>query len=158
MLPTSNYVGQKVEPAQLTDEVQAAWDKWNTTSVLPLNEKYSSQVWLSLGSAAVTELPEYIPGYVGAQKIVDANHTQFAVQVPGNAGRDGSDVTVWEEDGHVWMSAQGLLYADASIAQPIYCGAGAYSTVQPDGYARWYTVGSAAGLTIQVEIEGNGGF
>lgn len=158
VLPTSNYVGQKVEPAQLTDEVQAAWDKWNTTSVLPLNEKYSSQVWLSLGSAAVTELPEYIPGYVGAQKIVDANHTQFAVQVPGNAGRDGSDVTVWEEDGHVWMSAQGLLYADASIAQPIYCGAGAYSTVQPDGYARWYTVGSAAGLTIQVEIEGNGGF
>lgn len=158
VLPTSNYVGQKVEPAQLTDEVQAAWDKWNTTSVLPLNEKYSSQVWLSLGSAAVTELPEYIPGYVGAQKIVDANHTQFAVQVPGGAGRDGSDVTVWEEDGHVWMSAQGLLYADASIAQPIYCGAGAYSTIQPDGYARWYTVDSAAGLTIQVEIEGSGGF
>ena len=158
VLPTSNYVGQKVEPAQLSADVQAAWDKWNSTSVLPLNEKYTSQVWLSLGSAAAAELPEYIPGYVGAQKIVDANHTQFAVQLPGNGGRDGSDTTITEQDGHIWMDAQGILYVDASIAQPIYCGAGAYSTIQPDGYARWYTVGSAAGLTIRVDIEGNGGF
>ena len=158
VLPTSNYVAQKVEPAQLAEDVQAAWDKWNTTSVLPLNEKYTSQVWLSLGTASAAELPEYIPGYVGAQKIVDAWHSQFAVQVPGNAGRDGSDITITEQDGHIWMDAQGLLYADASIAQPIYCGAGAYSTIQPDGYARWYTVDSAAGLTIQVEIEGSGGF
>ena len=158
VLPTSNYVAQKVEPAQLAEDVQAAWDKWNTTSVLPLNEKYTSQVWLSLGTASAAELPEYIPGYVGAQKIVDSWHSQFAVQVPGNAGRDGSDITITEQDGHIWMDAQGLLYADASIAQPIYCGAGAYSTIQPDGYARWYTVDSAAGLTIQVEIEGSGGF
>lgn len=158
VLPTSNYVAQKVEPAQLAEDVQAAWDKWNTTSVLPLNEKYTSQVWLSLGTASAAELPEYIPGYVGAQKIVDAWHSQFAVQVPGNAGRDGSDITITEQDGHIWMDAQGLLYADASIAQPIYCGAGAYSTIQPDGYARWYTVDSAAGLTIQVKIEGSGGF
>ena len=133
VLPTSNYVGQKVEPAQLSADVQAAWDKWNSTSVLPLNEKYTSQVWLSLGSAAAAELPEYIPGYVGAQKIVDANHTQFAVQLPGNGGRDGSDTTITEQDGHIWMDAQGILYVDASIAQPIYCGAGAYSTIQPDG-------------------------
>ena len=158
VLPTSNYVAQKVEPAQLAEDVQAAWDKWNTTSVLPLNEKYTSQVWLSLGTASAAELPEYIPGYVGAQKIVDAWHSQFAVQVPGNAGRDGSDITITEQDGHIWMDAQGLLYADASIAQPIYCGAGAYSTIQRDGYARWDTVDSAAGLTIQVEIEGSGGF
>ena len=158
VLPTSNYVAQKVEPAQLAEDVQAAWDKWNTTSVLPLNEKYTSQVWLSLGTASAAELPEYIPGYVGAQKIVDSWHSQLAVQVPGNAGRDGSDITITEQDGHIWMDAQGLLYADASIAQPIYCGAGAYSTIQPDGYARWYTVDSAAGLTIQVEIEGSGGF
>ena len=158
VLPTSNYVAQKVEPAQLAEDVQAAWDKWNTTSVLPLNEKYTSQVWLSLGTASAAELPEYIPGYVGAQKIVDSWHSQFAVQVPGNAGRDGSDITITEQDGHIWMDAQGLLYADASIAQPIYCGAGAYSTIQPDGYARWYTVDSAAGLTIQVKIEGSGGF
>ena len=158
VLPTSNYVAQKVEPAQLAEDVQAAWDKWTTTSALPLNEKYTSQVWLSLGTASAAELPEYIPGYVGAQKIVDAWHSQFAVQVPGNAGRDGSDITITEQDGHIWMDAQGLLYADASIAQPIYCGAGAYSTIQPDGYARWYTVDSAAGLTIQVEIEGSGGF
>ena len=158
VLPTSNYVAQKVEPAQLAEDVQAAWDKWNTTSVLPLNEKYTSQVWLSLGTASAAELPEYIPGYVGAQKIVDSWHSQFAVQVPGNAGRDGSAITITEQAGHIWMAAQGLLYADASIAQPIYCGAGAYSTIQPDGYARWYTVDSAAGLTIQVEIEGSGGF
>ena len=158
VLPTSNYVAQKVEPVQLSEAVQAAWDRWNTTSVLPLNEKYTSQVWLSLGTASAAELPEYIPGYVGAQKIADTNHSQFAVQVPGNAGRDGSDITITERDGHIWMDAQGLLYADASIAQPIYCGAGAYSTIQSDGYARWYTVDSAAGLTIQVDIEGSGGF
>ena len=158
VLPTSNYVGQKVEPAQLSADVQAAWDKWNSTSVLPLNEKYTSQVWLSLGSAAAAELPEYIPGYVGAQKIVDANHTQFAVQLPGNGGRDGSDTTITEQDGHIWMDAQGILYVDASIAQPIYCGAGAYSTYQPDDYAGWSRVGSGAGLTIRVDIEGNGGF
>ena len=34
----------------------------------------------------------------------------------------------------------------------------AYTTVQPDGYARWYQVGPAAGKTMTVQLPENAGF
>ena len=48
---------------------------------------------------------------------------------------------------------------DAAAAPSLFTGAGwSYSTIQENGYARWYHVGSAAGKTMSVHTTGTGGF
>lgn len=70
-LPVSNYTAVKLEENDIPEAVQDVWDRVAVTSVLPVNEKYSSQVYLSLGGAsadtALTTLVEMVPGYIGGR-------------------------------------------------------------------------------------------
>ena len=64
-----------------------------------------------------------------------------------------------ERDGVLWINAKGSLYMDAAAAPTLFTGSGAsYTTVQADGYARWYQVGDAAGKTMTVQVPENSGF
>ena len=57
------------------------------------------------------------------------------------------------------MEVNGALYMSAEGAPVIYTGAGwSYSTVQADGYARWYLVGQHAGTAMTVQVPENAGF
>ena len=48
---------------------------------------------------------------------------------------------------------------EASSAPALWGGPRAYTTIQADGYARWYQVGSAAaGKTMTVQVPEHGGF
>ena len=48
---------------------------------------------------------------------------------------------------------------DSAAAEPLFSGASSWSTIQADGYARWYQVGSAAaGKTMTVQVPEHGGF
>lgn len=67
--------------------------------------------------------------------------------------------TVWnyhveDRDGVIWIIARGSAYMDASAVPELFTGSGtAYTTVQEDGYARWYTVSDgAAGKTMTVQV------
>ena len=64
-----------------------------------------------------------------------------------------------ERDGVLWINAKGSLYMDAAAAPTLFTGSGAsYTTIQADGYARWYQVGDAAGKTMTVQVPENSGF
>lgn len=158
-LPTSNYAAVKLPDNTVSGEVQAAWDKIMTMSVLPLTEKYTSQVYLSMGNADTGEASELVPGYLGAARIVDAQSALYVPQLPGVGGRDGQDLRVYQENGVTYLTANNSLYMDAAAAPTLFTGAGwSYSTIQDNGYARWYHVGSAAGKTMTVYAAGTGGF
>ena len=48
---------------------------------------------------------------------------------------------------------------DAAAAPSLFTGAGwSYSTIQENGYARWYQVGAAAGKTMTVQAPQDAGF
>ena len=125
-----------------------------------MNEKYSSQVYLALATAGTMEVPEAVPGYFGIARIVDDTAARYELQLPGTGGRDGQDIEVTRDDnGTIWMSANGSLYMAESGAPALYTGSGhSYTTVQDDGYARWYHVGKAAGKTMAVQLPENAGF
>ena len=109
--------------------------------------------------AAVAEVPETIPGYIGAARIVDETTARSEIQVPGVGSRDGVDYQLEERDGVLWINAKGSLYMDAAAAPTLFTGSGAsYTTIQADGYARWYQVGDAAGKTMTVQVPENSGF
>ena len=96
---------------------------------------------------------------MGPDRIVDASTALFAVALPGIGGRDGMDYMREVRDGVTWLTVQGSLYMDAAGAPDLFTGSGwAYSTIQDNGYARWYHVGSAAGKAMTVQVPENAGF
>ena len=124
-----------------------------------MNEPYNSQTFLALADTASTETPEAVPGYIGASRIVDETTARSEIQVPGVGSRDGVDYQLEDRDGVLWINAKGSLYMDAAGAPELFTGSGAsYSTVQDDGYARWYQVGAAAGQTMTVQVPEDAGF
>ena len=159
-LPVANYAAMQLPENPLSPEVAAAWENVATTGILPMNEPYNSQTFLALAdSASTAETPEVVPGYIGAARIVDETTARSEIQVPGVGSRDGVDYQLEDRDGVLWIDAKGSLYMDAAAAPSLFTGSGwAYSTIQDDGYARWYQVGSAAGKAMTVQVPENAGF
>lgn len=162
-LGTSNYAAVKLPENRISPEIQQVWnDFMNGSDILPVNERYSSQVYLALGAAAQTEstAADAVPGYAGPLRIVDETHAQYAVQIPGNVGRDGYDLEIKKDSaGTLWLyQSNGSVFMETSAAPSISAGSGVRCTVRPDGYARWYKTGSAAGKTMTVQLPENAGF
>ena len=101
-------------------------------------------------------VPEVTEGYVGSSRMDSADTARAWVQLPGTAGRDLSDMLFLSQKGVEYLFYGDYLFMDSAAAQTLYTGAGAYSTIGSDGYARWYQVADTA--TLQVDIEGEGGF
>ncbi|MDD3227666.1 MAG: serine hydrolase [Oscillospiraceae bacterium] len=158
-LPISNYAAVKMEDNALSAEAQAAWDTLNATSVLPVSEKYSSELYLAIADAAAQEGAQTTPGYIGASRIADAEYARYELQLPGVGGRDGQDWRLLQKDGGTWIEVNGSLYMPENAAPALYTGSGwSYATVQEDGYARWFHVGTAAGKTMKVQLPEDAGF
>ena len=159
MMPTASYAAVKLPENPISPEVQAVWDRYLSTSFLPMGEKFSSQTYLALADSAAQETAELVPGYAGASRIVDAVSARYELQLPGAGGRDGQEIRILERDGVTWIEINGALYMSAEGAPVIFTGGGwSYSTVQADGYARWYQVGQHTGKTMTVQVPEDGGF
>ena len=158
MLPTANYAAVKLSENDIAPEVQAAWDRYLSASFLPMGEKYSSQTYLALADSAAQETAELVPGYAGASRIADAASARYELQLPGGGGRDGQEVNVYERNGATWMEVNGAVYMAAENAPVIYASGASYSTIQENGYARWYQVGQSAGKTMTVQVPEDAGF
>lgn len=161
-IPTSNYLGEKMPENTVSPEAEDSWRQALTGSYLPVNEKYTSQLYWMLSvvtSMGLNSVSEQIPGYVGSCKITDTTHAVYVPQVPGLYGRDGADCTLFEKDGIRWIDSGGTRSMEQSGAKALFTGGGwSYSTIQPDGYARWYQVGAAAGQTMTAVLPEKGGF
>ena len=156
---TANYALEKLEPND--DANQAALGAWAARGAelyLIINEKYTSQVYLSGPFAAAAVLAE-APGYVaGFERIVSETLAEQYIQLPGTGSRNGADYEAVTLDGKEYLKAGGYLCAPASGLGDLYAGAGAYCTILDDGYARWYSVGDLGGQTLNVTLPEGGGF
>ena len=163
-LGTSNYAAVKLQENPISPALQKRWDSFAAgTDILPVNERYSSQVYWALTAASQAEsaAEEGVPGYMGALKIVDETHAQYAVQIPGSVGRDGYDLELRrDEKGVLWLFlSNGTVFMETSAAPALSAAGGsARCTIQPDGYARWYKIGGAAGKTMAVQMPEDAGF
>lgn len=156
---TANYALEKLEPN--TEADQTALDAWAARSselYLIVNEKYTSQVYLSGPFASVASMPE-TPGYAaGFERIVDETLARQYVQLPGTGSRNGADYAAVTVDGREYLKAGDYLCAPVSGLGNLYAGAGAYCTILEDGYARWFNIGDLAGKTLSVTLPQAGGF
>ncbi|SFP34915.1 CubicO group peptidase, beta-lactamase class C family [Oscillibacter sp. PC13] len=159
ILPTSNYAAVMVPENTPSPEALAAWNAAAAQSFVPLHEKYSSQVYLSLATSAAAPQPEHIPGYVGAARIVDSTTALYELQLPGTGGRDGQDLHLSTQGQAAWMEANHTAYLSVSGIPNLFAGTGwSYTTIPSDGCARWYRTGAAAGKIMTVQLPESGGF
>ena len=160
-LPAANYAAVKLPENPVSPDVQAGWDRILSSTFLPLDETYSSQLYLAAaqGDAAGQSLPRFAPGYAGPCRIVDEHTARYELQLPGTGGRDGQDLRVYEEGNATYLESNGTRYLEAADVPALYTGAGwSYSTVPADGSARWYQTGSAAGRSMTVLLPEDAGF
>lgn len=161
-VPLSEYVAVKARASEISDDLQALWDQRLSIGVLPMNLRYTSQILPMLASvlADASATPETVPGYAGISRIQDESTALYDLQILGAAGRDGQDVIYYEKDATPWMQINGTHYMAASGAPALFTGGGwSFSTIQEDGYSRWYAVGTAAaGTTMTVQLPDEAGF
>ncbi len=64
-LPAANYAAVKLPENPVSPDVQAGWGRILSSTFLPLDETYSSQLYLAAaqGDAAGQSLPRFAPGY-----------------------------------------------------------------------------------------------
>ena len=160
VLSTSDYLLVKMPENPISAKTQAAWDALASTSAVPLGEKYSSQLYLALSdaaaSAAVTSAltpdTEYVPGYIGGERIVSPTELTYDLPI----GRDAGSVTV---DGDLLWVNGAPYQTEGSLKNISTKNGGSYATIQSTGYARWFKVGgSDAGKTMTVAVPENAGF
>lgn len=155
----ASYFAVKLAANPISEEAEEAWAARAGKIYLQLNEPYQSQLYVL--SAILTYLPveESLEGYVGTNKIVDANHANAGIHLPGTGGRDWIDVVLEDRDGVEYLtSPNGYTYIDCAAVPAIHAGPRSYCTIQESGDARWHQVGSAAGLAMTVNVPEHGGF
>ena len=155
---SANYALERMEDNPLTDKVAQAWAQRGQKAYLIVNEDYRAETYVTSSLFASLGLMDEMPGYAANCRIVDENHAQAYLTLPGTGSRNASDLTFTVENGVEYLQFGEYRCMDAFAAPALYTGAGATLTIQADGYARWCQVGSSAGKTIRVDITGAGGF
>lgn len=157
VLPTSDYLLVKMPDNSVSAKTQAAWDALMSMNAVPLAEKYTSQLYLALSDAAAQNAvlargAEHVPGYVGGHRIVSSTELVYDLPIGRDAGGVTADGSVLWVNGAPYLLGSGLKSISTKNGR-------SYSTVQPDGYARWYAVADKdAGKTMTVSLPKNAGF
>ena len=163
LAPTAvaEYVMERLPDYEAPQEALDAWHAREGKIYLQTNEPYTSALYPLSGVFAAISfqgMPEGAESYMLTNQIVDGNTAVPVLQIPGVGSRDSGTVYIREVDGVEYIELNGGLYMDAAAAPAVYPGALSYCTIQPDGGARWHTVGEAAGKTMTVTVPENGGF
>ena len=153
---TSDYVMVKMPENPVPEDQQSAWLTRLAGGLLPLAEKYTSQIYLAMADASaaasgISAAAESVPGYVGGMRIAGASELIYDLPV----GRDGNDAVLQDDI----LTVNGSPYQLGGSVRELSARSGVCSTIQPDGYARWYRVGAAAaGKTMTAAVPENACF
>jgi CubicO group peptidase (beta-lactamase class C family) len=148
---------QRIEQNPLNASVKAAWEKRNGKKYYVLDEKATSQMWMLSGFSPLQVDLEN--GYARGCKIIDENNAKNIFQIPVMAGRDIAHLSFYTKDGIEYLeSANTLMFSEDAVA-PIWSGTDSITTIQPDGYVRWYRCGEGtAGKQMTLQIPENAAF
>ena len=132
-----DYIAQKVEPQQLSDNVKAAWEKRANKTYFTVNERYCSEYY-DYGPGIYIGQP--VSGYVNGQsKIIDENTSKAVLKLPTSEGSDVYDYNFYKKDnieyvkvgGILYMGQEGVNYLDSNLNSVV---------IDDDGYTKWYTI------------------
>ena len=152
---SGRYDCQKLEENPLSEAVEQSWAARNGKQYYIVNEPSGSQLMIPLYSMKVT----VDSGYALGAKILDADHAENVIQIPGTNGRDVFDLRFYEKDGVEYLDTRGFTCVREDGIPQIWDGGYAVCTIQPDRAIRWYTVPETLeGRTLTVKAPENSSF
>ncbi|WDQ30651.1 serine hydrolase [Paenibacillus marchantiae] len=158
-LAFSEYNAEKLEANTLSKEINAAWAKRDGKKYYLVNEKYTSMVYLNASSILPIHMSKENPGYMSNNKIIGADEAANQLQIPGVAGRDPMDIHFSKKNAGEYLTFSGYVFASEGLVKPIYSGKQSATTIQADGYAKWFSVpATAKGKVMTVKLPANGAF
>ncbi|SDK13927.1 CubicO group peptidase, beta-lactamase class C family [Paenibacillus sp. OK060] len=158
-LAFSEYTAEKLEANELSQDVTASWEKREGKRYYVVNQKYTSTVYLHSSPIIPIHSNKETPGYMSNNKIIGANEAVTELQIPGMAGRDTKEIYFSKKNGVEYITAVGSVFASEEIVQPLYSGKQSATTIQADGYAKWFSVpASVKGKVMTVKMPANGAF
>ncbi|MCP1184150.1 serine hydrolase [Paenibacillus sp. 1781tsa1] len=158
-LAFSEYTAEKLEANELSQDIATSWEKREGKRYYVVNEKYTSTVYLNSSPILPIHTDKETPGYVSNIKIIGANEAVTELQIPGMAGRDTKEIYFAEKNGVEYITAVGSIYASEELVQRLYSGKQSVTTIQADGYAKWFSIPSTVkGKVMNVKLPSNGAF
>lgn len=158
-LAFSEYTAEKLEANELSQDIATSWEKREGKRYYVVNEKYTSTVYLNSSPILPIHTDKETPGYVSNIKIIGANEAATELQIPGMAGRDTKEIYFSRKNGVEYITAAGSLYASEEMVQPLYSGKQSATTIQTDGYAKWFSVPETVnGKVMTVKMPSHGAF
>ncbi|MFC9708564.1 serine hydrolase domain-containing protein [Paenibacillus sp. NPDC056933] len=158
-LAFSEYTAEKLEANELSQDITASWEQREGKRYYVVNQKYTSTVYLHSSPILSFHMNEETPGYMTNSKIIGANEAVTDLQIPGMAGRDSKEIYFAEKNGVEYITAVGSVYASEEIVKPLYSGKQSVTTIQADGYAKWFSVPATVnGKVMTVKLPSNGAF
>ncbi|WP_018758071.1 serine hydrolase domain-containing protein [Paenibacillus terrigena] len=158
-LAFSEYNAEKLEASELSQDINASWEKREGKKYYLMSEKYTSTVYLNASPIIPFHSLKEVPGYVSNNKIIAADKAVNGLQIPGMDGRDTMEINFFTKNGIEYFTAAGNVYASEELVKPLYSGKGSSTTIDADGYAKWYSVpASAKGKIMTVQMPSKGSF
>ncbi|HEX3078637.1 MAG TPA: serine hydrolase domain-containing protein [Lachnospiraceae bacterium] len=154
----SLYYAQKLEANPLSEDVKKAWDARNGKEYFVLNNKYTSQNYLSQLSAKVN-IQKDLEGYANNSKIIDKDTAITDLEIPLVMGRDLMDITFFTKNGIEYANMNDLLLVSEEAVKQLSNAKRFKVTIASDGYAKWFKIGSdVAGKTVKIDVPKKGSF
>ncbi|MBK3497101.1 beta-lactamase family protein [Viridibacillus sp. YIM B01967] len=158
-LAFSEYNAEKLEINELSRDIAAIWEKREGKKYYLVNEKYTSTAYINATPVIPIHTFKEAPGYVLNNKIMGANKVVNQLQIPGMAGRDSLEFNFSKKNGVEFLTAVGKVYASEELVKPLYSGKQSATTIQADGYAKWFSVPTTAkGKVMKVKMPSKGSF
>ncbi|WP_342572972.1 serine hydrolase domain-containing protein [Paenibacillus sp. FSL R5-0749] len=155
----SEYNAEKLEANTLPKEFNAAWAKRDGKKYYLVNAKYTSMFYLNATSIVPIYMNKENPGYMSNNKIIGADEAANQLQIPGSAGREPMDIHFFKKNDGEYLTFSGYVFVSEELVKPIYSGKQSATTIQADGYAKWFSVpATAKGKVMTVKLPANGAF
>lgn len=149
---------QKLDDNPVSESVTAAWNSRNGKKYYIINEKYSSQLYLSELSNSLT-FDTLKEGYLANFTIVDENTLEQRLQIPQAMGRDLTDIKMYIKNGTEYMKANSSIAISEDAIKNLSSKKTSKVTISDDGYAKWFEIpASYAGKKIKVSTPNKAGY
>ncbi|MDK8183889.1 serine hydrolase domain-containing protein [Paenibacillus sp. UMB4589-SE434] len=139
----SQLSAEKLAANDISTEIAAAWKVREGKKYYHLSEKYTSIVYLLADGVKINKVAG-LPGYVDDKMITSAVSASNPLNIPGLGSRDTMEYNFITKDGIEYLDSAGMLAVSEDAIKPLYLGKQSTVTIQPNGYARWFSIPEAA--------------
>lgn len=152
-----DYYLQRAGAAEVSDEVQKAWQQRDGTKYYVSSAKYSNAYYFIAPSVKI-KVPEGADGY-GKLAVIDktvrfadADKAEGFVHIPGEAGRDLEDFELFTEGGCEYLRTQDKALTLISEKDIPYLTADMHGIALEKGKAKWYNIGEMGSKPVTLDI------